>query len=85
MESHHQDFFTDLHLAFPKEDQNFLLDSAPAKEELSVDHLLKNCLLPEKLTGDNRYQVPKLIPIHHRVAFALHFNHLSFSVINAEN
>lgn len=49
-ESHHQDFFTDLHLAFPNQRQT---------EELTVDHLLRNYLFSEKLAGDNRYHVSK--------------------------
>lgn len=54
-ESHHQDFFTDLHLAFPSHSN--ALSPTPDIGELTIDRLLENYLLPEKLAGDNRYQV----------------------------
>ena len=61
-ESHHEDFFTDLHLAFPD-----LVSSTAIRvtrqlpsqdtEGLSLDSLLKFYFTAEKLQGENRYHV----------------------------
>ena len=60
-ESNHQDFFTDLHLAFPEKDLP-LTETSPAplhsqngSEQFSLESLLNYYLAPEKLEGDNRY------------------------------
>lgn len=61
-ESHHQDFFTDLHLAFP-DPVTPLAQTATLQlpsqdnEELSLDSLLKFYFTAEKLQGENRYHV----------------------------
>ncbi|KAI9558636.1 hypothetical protein GHT06_015424 [Daphnia sinensis] len=59
-ESHHQDFFTDLHLAFPDPVASVAsrttIESTPLdNEELSLESLLKFYFTAEKLQGENRY------------------------------
>lgn len=64
-ESHHQDFFTDLHLAFPDPTTHLspLLKSSRQSPRLvltddtslSLNSLLESYFAPEKLQGDNRY------------------------------
>lgn len=61
-ESHHQDFFTDLHLAFPDPTTPTALRvtrqvvSQPG-DCLSLDSLLEFYFTAEKLQGENRYHV----------------------------
>ncbi|XP_046648592.1 ubiquitin carboxyl-terminal hydrolase 35-like [Daphnia pulicaria] len=59
-ESHHQDFFTDLHLAFPDPVSSTVTRvtrqlPSPDTEGLSLDSLLKFYFTAEKLQGENRY------------------------------
>ncbi|KAK4009943.1 ubiquitin carboxyl-terminal hydrolase 35 [Daphnia magna] len=59
-ESHHQDFFTDLHLAFPDPvasvaSRTTIESPLQDNEELSLDSLLKFYFTAEKLQGENRY------------------------------
>lgn len=54
--SHHQDFFTDLHLAFPDPTEP-AGESSIRNDELSLDRLLQSYFTAEKLQGDNRYHV----------------------------
>ncbi|EFX73375.1 hypothetical protein DAPPUDRAFT_109864 [Daphnia pulex] len=59
-ESHHQDFFTDLHLAFPDPVSSTATRvtrqlPSPDTEGLSLDSLLKFYFTAEKLQGENRY------------------------------
>lgn len=61
-ESHHQDFFTDLHLAFPDPVPSVAIRvtrQLPSQETegLSLDSLLKFYFTAEKLQGENRYHV----------------------------
>lgn len=61
-ESHHQDFFTDLHLAFPDPAAPIPLratrQTTPQPGEgLSLDSLLEFYFTAEKLQGENRYHV----------------------------
>ena len=61
-ESHHQDFFTDLHLAFPDPVSSVAIRvtrQLPSQETegLSLDSLLKFYFTAEKLQGENRYHV----------------------------
>lgn len=64
-ESHHQNFFTDLHLAFPDPDaisssRMTRQLSSQRNDGLSLDSLLTYYFTAEKLQGDNRYHVRKL-------------------------
>ena len=64
-QSHHQDFFTDLHLAFPETVAPVPLrttrQTAQASEGLSLDSLLEFYFTAEKLQGENRYHVSFVI------------------------
>lgn len=62
-ESLHQDFFTDLHLAFPETaDSQVSALNTSAPQELTLESLLSYYLASEKLQGDNRYHfIPSFI------------------------
>ena len=91
-ESHHQDFFTDLHLAFPDAAattpvaQRVTRQVIPQTgENLDLDSLLEFYFTAEKLQGENRYHVMKQISIYSFSCLKLISSHKILSVIIALN
>lgn len=90
-ESHHQDFFTDLHLAFPDPTTPTALrvtrQVIPQPGDcLSLDSLLEFYFTAEKLQGENRYHVS--LQTHSLLLFSLFFPitlYILTSVIIAPN
>lgn len=86
-QSHHQDFFTDLHLAFPDPTTPTTVkvtrQTAKPCDDLSLDSLLKFYFTAEKLQGENRYHVNSKFSKDSLCCKLIHFN--QFSVIIAPN